>query len=136
MLQHSGCLIIFWGIDMDDGFIVCKHNNNIVKVPFCDEMSGYYVDYNEAEIIGKTHLGSVCNDLGILFRDGEVTVVLDSWDGFQPIDNIRFGMVPIISELLERCVNLPELQPKEIEAVEDEISMDFFKSVNRSDDAA
>ena len=114
---------------MENGFIVGAKEGNIIKVPCLNEMSGYYPEYSDRKpnIIGESQLEPIGITLGLVFLDGEVIIAFDSWDGFQPVDNITFNMVPHICELLNACKDLPELKPTVKEDTSP--SMDFFREI-------
>lgn len=115
---------------MNKGFIVSIVEGNIVKVPCRAEMNGYYPEFDEdqePDIIGESHLKPSYITFGLVFQDGEVMIGFDSWDGFQPVNNITFDMIPYICELLNACKDMPELRPKVKEDTRP--SMDFFREI-------
>lgn len=84
-------------------FVLCNYNDKLSLVPVDDEISGYYGDYSRVEYIDENsplnelscYLGKIYDGLkveGILFtkdyESKEQSLVTDSWDGFQPIQDI------------------------------------------------
>ena len=79
----------------DHIFCLCEWVNNLVLAPCADAMSGYYPDYDKAVILvhdicflNKTADGIIYNT-----KDKTYTFVFDSWDGFQPHDEMSIDNV-------------------------------------------
>lgn len=64
-------------------YIICVFMGNLIKVPFDNEMSGYYVRYDEAMTIKENC--DLPDEYGLLVEYNSYTLVEDSWDGFQPV---------------------------------------------------
>ena len=86
-------------------FCLCEWMNNLVIVPCEDEMSGYYPDYDKA----VTLVHDVCfvnrTADGIIYDtiDKISTFVFDSYDGFQPRDEMS------IDDLIDYVIELSQM---------------------------
>ncbi len=87
---------------MNDGYIICEYKGDLVRVQFDNEMSGWYPKYDSAKVIKKNC--QPLNDYGLLCeRDWEFSykLVKDSWDGFQPVDDIDLDKVDAIDIVID-----------------------------------
>ena len=85
-----------------DRKILCVWKNDLVLVPFDDAMSGMYPRYDEAEVI-TNNVGIEFWDYGLLidYDDNEFRLLIDSWDGFQPSEELGLDALKILKRLIE-----------------------------------